>query len=105
MSALPHALLLDTNVWLDNYLPFRTGHEDATRLLTYAQQAEVHLLYAMGSLQDLAYVLQASAKEQFRRIGRQVDQEAAAVARAFSLDCLANLRTIATAVGADESDL
>ena len=59
----------------------------------------------MGSLQDLAYVLQASAKEQFRRIGRQVDQEAAAVARAFSLDCLANLRTIATAVGADESDL
>ena len=105
MSATPHVLLLDTNVWLDSYLPFRPGHADAVRLLTYAQQSEARLLYAMGSLQDLAYILQASAKEQFRRMGRKVDEQTAAVARDFSLDCLSNLRTIATAVGADESDL
>lgn len=105
MSTTPHVLLLDTNVWLDSYLPFRPGHDDAVRLLTYAQQSEARLLYAMGSLQNLAYILQASAKEQFRRMGRKVDEQTAAVARDFSLDCLSNLRTIATAVGADESDL
>ncbi|WP_165443572.1 PIN domain-containing protein [Olsenella sp. Marseille-P4559] len=105
MSVTPHALLLDTNVWLDNYLPFRVGHDAATHLLEYAQKSDVRLLYAMGSCQGLAYALRASAKEEFRRLGRQVDQQVAVVARDFSLDCLANLRVIATAVGADESDL
>ena len=36
MSLDARMILVDTNVWLDNYLPNRKGHDDARRFLARA---------------------------------------------------------------------
>ena len=105
MSALPSRLLLDTNVWLDAFVESRAGHFDAKQLLGHASAAKISLLYSPISLKDVEYIAAASFKRDVRVQGGIVDESCAVVARQFAWSCVQNMRRIATAVGADESDL
>ena len=55
-------LLLDTNVWLDNYIPTRPGHETARRLLRHARNNGVQLVYAVGTIKDAFYLVSSQQK-------------------------------------------
>ena len=54
------ALLLDTNVWLDCYLPWRSGYAAAQRLIVSAFEQYKTLAYAVPSIK---YVIVMSGAE------------------------------------------
>ena len=98
-------LLLDTNVWLDNYIPTRPGHETARRLLRHARDNDVRLVYAVGTIKDVFYLVASHFKNDVRASGSTVGEAEALVAKELAWSCIDNMRELACAVGADESDV
>lgn len=99
------SLVLDTNVWLDYYLPFRAGHGVAGKLLTFAATHNTNLLYAAHSVVDIFYIVEAQTKRAIATLGVQPSEESSRVAKAMAYDAIKNLGEIATAVGVDQSDM
>lgn len=99
------SLVLDTNIWLDFYLPFRVGHEAAGKLLTFAATHDINLLYAAHSVADMFYIMEAQTKRAIAALGVQPSEESSRVAKAMAYDAIKNLGEIATAVGIDQSDM
>ena len=97
-------LLIDTNVWLDNYIPDRPRHCVVGELLSEALRQEHDLLYAMSSIKDVYYLVVHAYKRQARDEGRLDDATAGAIDE-IAWACIANMDEIATAVGADGSDV
>jgi predicted nucleic acid-binding protein len=98
-------LLVDTNVWVDHFMKNRAGSAAATALLEFAAAHGVTLLYPIGSIKDVYYLLRAGYKALAREICGHIDDDAARAAEGAAWDCVRTMRDVATAVGADESDL
>lgn len=105
MSKIVTGLLVDTNVWLDSFVPSRTGHDSAKELIAFSLSNGVPLLYAPTSIKDVEFIAAASFKRAVRAQGNPVDEACATVARQFAWSCVQSMRRIATAVGMDESDV
>lgn len=105
MTNEPTSLLIDTNVWIDLFIPSRPGHSVATELLRRAVVCDCTLLYPVRVLADVFYMVQHEAKSYFRANGRAISSAEAHACRNHAWDCIANMREVATAVGADESDV
>jgi len=95
--------LVDTNVWLDNWLPDRPGSNHARLFLNEARTQEIQLTYPVHSLPDFFYLLQAHLKREVRKSGKLTETDALAI-REIAWACVDNLRETATAIAADESD-
>ena len=99
------SLLIDTNVWLDYFLPDRAGGKEAIDLIVFAFEYEFPLLYPAAIVKDVFYV----AVSTFKRIARaekgSLTQSDAVTATETAWGCVNSMRKQATAVGADESDL
>ena len=105
MNAEFISLLIDTNVWLDALIPSRPGHATATELLRVAVEHDCQLLYSVRILADVYYMVRHEAKE-YLRIGKGTLSEAdARSCNDHAWDCIENMRELACAVGADESDV
>ena len=50
-------LLVDTNVWMCNYVPMRVGHAEAREFLRVAWERHAQLVYPAPILKDLFYLL------------------------------------------------
>lgn len=102
-----HMLLLDTNVWLDNYNAERPHAEEARALINHALTYEIPLLYSPLSLKDVFFITTLSLKQQLRKAcnenGVSPEQQAQA-AKEFAWGCVNNMQEIATAIGLDQSD-
>ena len=98
-------LLIDTNVWLDSFFPYRKEHKASFDLLNTARERHMDLLYAVGTIKDVSFLANTGFKESVRKQGGEVDETCAAVARQFAWSCVQNMRRMATAVAADESDI
>ena len=98
-------ILVDTNVWLDNYIASRSGHETAHRFLASAQNSGMQLLYSASILKDTFYILASNLKEEIRREGKAVKKGDALAIRNIAWACIDNMRELGTAVGVDEADL
>ena len=97
-------ILVDTNVWLDYFLPWRTHSRDACAFMAYALSQDCALLYAVHSLKDIFYLVESALKRKTREeTGGLTESQALAAAEA-AWGCVACIRENATAVGADESD-
>ncbi|WP_165047946.1 MULTISPECIES: PIN domain-containing protein [unclassified Adlercreutzia] len=72
MNAGEMSLLLDTNVWLDYFDPWRTFHEDAFALIDYAYVEGIGLAYFAGSLKDVYYLVGSIHKRRLRAAGKEV---------------------------------
>ena len=97
-------LLLDTDVWLDNYLSARPGHPVANRLLDLAARCDADLLVPLVSLKDFFYLMQVELK---RCVTAGTDTPAPGdigAIREIAWAALENLSEIATVVGGDGSD-
>lgn len=103
---IPTALLLDTNVWLDNFLGARPVADASRRLIDVAVKRGMTLLCALTSIKDAYYMLWQEFKRDLRASAtRALTADAAAAAEEAAWACVQSLREIATVVGADESDL
>ena len=100
----PLRLLLDTNVWLDNYLPQRAGHEAVQQLLTKAIASQHLLLYPATTSKDVFYMIARFVKGSARQEGN-AGQGNAMAANEIAWGCIDNMDCIATPVGMDLSDV
>lgn len=105
MTAVPRLLLIDTNVWVNNYAGGQAQAGEARALIDRCASVGVELLYAVHSAKDVYYALGSCMKRMMRDEGRAVDEEAARAIEQLAWRCVLNMRELATAVAADESDL
>lgn len=105
LVAVNEKLLLDTNVWLDFFDVTRPGNAVATAFIERMLERGHMLLYALGSAKDTYYVLEGAAKRTLRAMYGGLSPEGSRAAEGFAWDCICTLRSFATCVGADESDL
>ena len=105
MSEAPRRILVDTNVWLDYFIPSRRGRSVAIEFLRDACTARVDLLYAAPSSKDLFYLISSEHKAWYRREHGSLSQDAAVAATSLAWDCLDVLSQLATPVPCDLSDI
>ena len=98
-------ILVDSCVWVDNYLGDHPKHDESLEFLNRVYTAGATLLYGASKLETVFHVLVAEAKRMVRAGKGVVSETDAASARAFAWGCLENTRSCATAVGVDEADL
>lgn len=98
-------IVVDTNVWVDNYCSFHKNCNIVRHFIDIAMSYDAILMYPVHEIKDVFYLL----GHEFRRYARSEEQEITAdMARAIdetTWACIANMREIATAIGADESDV
>ncbi len=99
------ALLLDTNVWLDYYLPWRSGHAVAQRLIVSAFKQNQTLAYAVPSIKDVFYMVAAEHKRAERAATGALSESAARAATVAAWGCVNNMQEIACAVPLDHTDV
>ena len=104
MSADKLIVAVDTNVWLDNYLGGRPRSRLSREFIVSALQRGVQLAYPVHVVKDVFYLLQLNLKRKTREKGDLSEGDAAAISVA-AWSCINNMREMATAVGADESDV
>ena len=95
--------LVDTNIWLDNYLDQRPHSGESRRFIDLARRNGIQLAYAVHSLHDFFYIMQNELKRSEESDHTTAEAKALA-ARETAWACVESLRSIATAIGADESD-
>ena len=105
MTSVPQMIVLDTNVWLDFFLPFRKGNPIARALVSRAQSHDIDLLYPVHILSDVFYLVNVETKRKSRQLYQDRDEVIAAAARTTAWECVNTMREIATAVGADQGDV
>lgn len=105
MSASKAQIMLDTNVWLDVFVPGRAGSATATRLVRSAIEANATLLYSARILTDLFYEIRRDAAEWVRASEGSVPKDAARLCHDYAWSCIEDLHQIATAVATDDSDV
>lgn len=96
-------MLVDTNVWLDNYLSDRPNAAASRQFLDYARTCNAQFLYPVHCLNDFFLLIQSHLKRKTRELYELTEQDVLAI-REIAWSCMENLRESATAVGADESD-
>ena len=98
-------LLLDTNVWLDYYLPWRSGYTAARQLIVSAFEQNQTLAYAVPSIKDVFYITAAEHKRAERAAVGTLSASAAQAATVAAWGCVNNMQEIACAVSLDHTDV
>lgn len=106
MSSAIRTMLLDTNVWIDYYLGYRSNHVAVRKLMSKANHAGIDLLHAVTSTKDVFFLIAADFKREARSQNDNVlTPSAAQAAQAVAWGCLQNMEEISTPVGCDQSDV
>jgi len=103
MTHAARRILLDTNVWLDAFLPERVARSAAHELISLAPRLNVDLLYPVHIVPDVFYLSFIDIKRLLK--GRGPDELVAQAARSTAWEYVNAMRSLATAVGADGSDV
>lgn len=103
MTRPAERILLDTNVWLDAFLPERAARSIAQELIALALRSRVDLLYPVHTVPDVFYLAFIDIKRLLR--GQGSDELVAQAARTTAWEYVNSMREIATAVAADNSDV
>ena len=103
MTPAVERMLLDTNVWLDAFLPGRAAGSVARELVSLALRRNVTLLYPVHIVPDVFYLSFIGIKRFLR--GQGSDEMVAQAARTTAWEYVNTMRETATAVGADGSDV
>lgn len=98
-------IVVDTDVWLDLYLPNRAGRDDARRFVERAIACGASLLYTVQTANDVFARVSINAKRWVREGKGEIDENYARAIKGLAWDCVASMRELGTAVGADDSDL
>lgn len=105
MMTMPQNLLLDTNVWIENYLGERSDLTESRQLIDFCLDRQIALLVSIPSLKDIYYDISRYLKAKARNEGVEVTEAFAASAEQLAWSSIRNLMEQATAVPVDLSDL
>ena len=98
-------IVVDTNVWLDNFDGVRRSNSDSARCLDAALKAGAQLLYAATSAKDVYYLIAAKLKSESRKREGSLTEQDAMTAEKVAAAYVDALDGCATAVGVDASDI
>ena len=103
-KASEQIILVDTNVWLDAFFPYRPHAQEACDFIDKAISLGYNLAYPVHALKDLFYI---ACREMKLRVGRNkkaISEQDVQAIRSIAWSCVDYVRDVAAAVGADESD-
>ena len=97
-------ILVDTNVWLDAFFPYRPHTQEACAFLNKAIGLGYNLVYPVHALKDLSYIACREMKLRLGSDNKTTSAQDVQAIRSIAWSCVEYVRDMATAVGADESD-
>ncbi|MEC4175331.1 PIN domain-containing protein [Adlercreutzia sp. R7] len=98
-------LLLDTNIWIDNYFAHREGSEAARELIAYANEQNYTLAYAATSTKDLFFLAGSELKRLVREEKGELSEEDARSCSDLTWAFLKNMTSIAVAIPVGEPQI
>lgn len=101
-SAQSIHLLLDTNVWIDNFFVERPKSKEARELITTAIRQNIPLYYSASTAKDFYYLVSLLLK---RNTSYDLSETNAHAISEIAWKLLNTLHELGTAVGLDESDI
>ncbi|MDO4797960.1 MAG: type II toxin-antitoxin system VapC family toxin [Coriobacteriales bacterium] len=104
MTYNPPLLLLDTNVWLDLFLPHRPNRRTVLDLLSAAETHEASLAYPSCAILDVYQKVRSDNKRWIRSSRELTELDALAIKR-MAWDYVNLMRRKATAVPVDTNDV
>lgn len=105
MSDRPARVMLDTNVLVDAYCRWHVESAAARELLQAYDPEGMELYYPVHTLKDALHMLVQEFKRETRLVEGELSESSALAAREAAIACMRNMMELATAVGADGSDL
>jgi predicted nucleic acid-binding protein len=100
-----HVIVVDTNVWLDQYLPARPHRAESHAFMDAALAQGVELAYPASIIKDVFYVVGSEYKRIVRaQQGTLSEVDAQAIQR-IAWGVVDNMQEVATPVGIDLSDV
>lgn len=105
MTKRPCTLMVDTNVWLDIYLPARPNREDSLRFFEAASGDDVNLVFTLEIARSVFRVVSHEAKRWVRQGKGALSENFARAIAAHSWDFIQDMQEYATAIGSATADL
>lgn len=104
MNLYPRFLLLDTNVWIENYIGERALATKSRALVDYCIEHEIELLVSASSLKDVYYNIGRYLKARARAEGNEITESFASAIEQIAWGDIRNLMENVTLVPLDTSD-
>lgn len=104
MSKVPSVVLLDVDVWLDNYLPDRPAGADSRLMLDWLVEHDVTISYPITAPATLFYLIQQAMIQASRIDNASLNQSDVQSINETAWACIENMAEIGVSVGADASD-
>ena len=104
-AAAAKRVLIDTNVWLDRFIPDRPRRELAEALFKACWANDVDMLFPMRALQDVYYQVSVDNKRWVRQEKGILSEGYAHAANDIAWDCIDLMMKLGTPVGADVVDV
>jgi predicted nucleic acid-binding protein len=101
----PRTILVDTNVWLDQYLPARQHRKESQAFVDAALSQGVQLTYPAAIVKDVFYIVANEYKRIVRGATGTLTHADALAIQQLAWGVVDNMQEIATTVGMDLSDL
>lgn len=98
-------LLLDTNIWIDNYLENRKGCVAARELISYAGEKGFTLAYAATTSKDVFFLIKSELKRGIRASKGSISESEALTCSSLAWACLVNLTEIAVSSPIGEAQI
>lgn len=104
MTPFPRFLLLDTNVWIENYIGERALSSESQSLVDYCLTHEIELLISASSLKDVYYNIGRYLKAKARAEGNEITESFADAIEQIAWGSIRNIMENATLVPLDTTD-
>ncbi len=105
MSARQMRVLVDTNVWVDQFVPERPGQQHSLRFIELACDKDVILLYPACILKDVFYLITNECKKLVRQQSGSLTEQDARSAQTYAWGCIEAIQELALPIGTELVDI
>ena len=98
-------LMLDTNCWVDYYVPSRRHADDSRALIRHAFQYDIKLAYPACIAKDVFYLIAADTKRFVRESSGSLTEHEAALINESAWSAVNHMRENAFAVSIGQTDV
>ena len=105
MSETPLIIMVDTNVWLDLYIPGRPKVEETIEFFKEARRQGVEIAFTLEIARAVFRNVAYEAKAYIRRYMGSLSETHARVIASSAWDAVSSMQEIGTAVGSSMGDL
>ena len=105
MSDKPLVAMVDTNVWVDMYIPQRPRREEALAFFAAAERSDIELAFTLEIARAVFRIVSHEAKAWARSEKGELSESFAHAIAAHAWDFIDNMQLHATPVGSSPADM